>query len=58
MIKLLILAEVLCPKINKYGSIDHCASCPHFVDLEEGIKILCDYEVPFKYLCKGEPNDI
>lgn len=43
MIKLLILAEVLCPKINKYSSIDHCASCPHFVDLEEGIKILCDY---------------
>lgn len=41
--RLNIVAEVLCPKINRYSDINFCAECPYYQDIEDGTAILCKY---------------
>ena len=42
--RLHIIAEVLCPKINRYSDINFCADCMYYQDIEDGTAILCKYE--------------
>ena len=42
--RLHIIAEVLCPKINRYSDICFCADCIYYKDIEDGNVITCNYD--------------
>lgn len=39
--RLNIIAEVLCPNINDYSDISHCADCIYCAGIEDGNILLC-----------------
>ncbi len=39
--RLNIVIEVLCPNINDYSDISHCANCIYCAGIEDGNILLC-----------------